>query len=171
MRIVEELAEAVKKPLGKITSADKEGYPVVGGRTKWVNAFHGTAGSITHELIPHGGFVWATLSPEHASSYAVSDRAYWKGGDNPAVLLFRINIAGFLIITGNGREIREVDGEDWRTGMTPYDIVHELSLPGILFKKVYDTVDDERFNRAVNLVAVADTSRIQPLFNQPSVSG
>lgn len=55
--------------------------------------------------------------------------------------------------------------------MTPYDIVHQLSLPGILFKKVYDNVDDDRFNRAVNLVAVADTTRIQPLFKPSGVSG
>lgn len=117
IKIVEGLTEAIKKPLGKIKSINKAGYPIVSGRMKWVNAFHGTAGSVTHDLHPRGGFVWATLSPEHASSYAMSDRAYWKGGDNPAVLLFRINIVGFLIIDGKGGEIRDFDGEDWQTSI------------------------------------------------------
>jgi hypothetical protein len=156
----------VASPIGKFNRRKLDFFEVVGGQSKWVTAYHGTATTFDQLHALHQGIIWATMSPEHASSYAMSLRAHFQAKRNqaaPAVHPLRVNIAGFLIVDGGGREIREIDATDW-LGWSPYDIVAEHNLPGILFRQVYDTIEEDVFHRRINVLAIGDPSRVRPLF-------
>lgn len=157
------LREAVNKPLGKLTITDHGWFKTLSNhRPRWVNAFHGTNREIS-ELCPVRGYIWATMTPQHASSYAQSVRGYSRG-DTPVVHLLKVNVAGFLFVDGQGEHIRDLDRKD-RHGDSPYTIAQQYNLPGILFKSVIDNVDEDFFSKIANVLAISDKSRIKPLFS------